>query len=234
MMSFLAKVTQIVADISVTAASKLDIFMDTYAKKLEEAHEKHPDQYAWPKSDLPKILERMRAAVEKGSFNKDSHAFKATCKELNIPYTYAGIKQFISSEEVKAQRSPATASFLARSKLTAKKPEYDVSFALVDETKKVIKEDLSRVFCKAIESALKAQSAELADEIFSDKNYCYTEVKDQIDPDAVLNHIKKHLDISEAQGDIYLLIRETELSGDPEKDTSLRGQEDILFAKVSP
>ena len=79
----------------VAGQEHFDIFMEAYSKNLAAALEKFPDQYAWPKSELPQVIERMKAAIKKGSFNKDSHAFKATCKELKIPYTYQGIKSYL-------------------------------------------------------------------------------------------------------------------------------------------
>lgn len=73
-----------------------ECFLEVYAEKLKEALKLHPEEYAWPESELPKVLERMRAAIERGTFNKDGHAFKAACKELKIKHTYKAIKEFIS------------------------------------------------------------------------------------------------------------------------------------------
>jgi hypothetical protein len=73
-----------------------ECFMDVYAEKLKESRIKFPGDYAWPDSEFETVLGRMENAVERGSFNKDSHAFKATCKELKIKHTYQAIKEFIS------------------------------------------------------------------------------------------------------------------------------------------
>jgi hypothetical protein len=73
-----------------------ECFLEVYAEKLREALKLHPEQYSWPESELPKVLERMRAAIERGTFNKDGYAFKATCKELKIKHTYKAIQEFIS------------------------------------------------------------------------------------------------------------------------------------------
>jgi hypothetical protein len=71
-------------------------FLDVYREKLLEARKRHPETYAWPDSELDAVFERMTKAIERGSFNKDSHAFKATCKTLKIKHTYKAIKEFIS------------------------------------------------------------------------------------------------------------------------------------------
>jgi hypothetical protein len=74
----------------------LQCFLEVYAEKLKEALKLYPEDYSWPESELPKVLERMRVAIERGSFNKDGHALKATCKELKIKHTYKAIQEYIS------------------------------------------------------------------------------------------------------------------------------------------
>lgn len=76
----------------------LEAFMTVYAKHLEATRTKDTagDYYCWPVSELPLVLGRMRQAIERGSFNKDSLAFKATCKELKIKHTYQAIRAFLS------------------------------------------------------------------------------------------------------------------------------------------
>jgi hypothetical protein len=73
----------------------LDTFMSVYERHLRAAHTSCPEQYKWPLSELPQVLQRMRIAIQKGSMNKDSHAFKATCKELGIKHTYIAIALYI-------------------------------------------------------------------------------------------------------------------------------------------
>jgi hypothetical protein len=73
-----------------------ECFMDVYAEQLKIARTTHPELYAWSLDEMPKVLERMRLAVARGSFNKDSQAIKATCKVLKIKHTYKDIEKFIS------------------------------------------------------------------------------------------------------------------------------------------
>lgn len=72
-----------------------ECFMEIYSEKLKEIRGKYPDEYAWNESELPIVLGKMRVAIEKGSYNKDSKTFKATCKELGIKHTYTAIDEFI-------------------------------------------------------------------------------------------------------------------------------------------
>jgi hypothetical protein len=78
-----------------------EIFQAEYAKQLRLAIEAHPGDYLWPVSELETVLGRMSTAIERGSFNKDSHAFKATCKALKIPHTYKAIKEFREAQTVR-------------------------------------------------------------------------------------------------------------------------------------
>jgi len=71
-------------------------FMDEYKKQLEYSVKTFPEEYAWPIENLEAVCERMVAAVERGSFNKDSRSFKLTCKALGIKHTYKAIVEFIT------------------------------------------------------------------------------------------------------------------------------------------
>jgi hypothetical protein len=76
----------------------LEDFMVIYTKQLGIALQEHPDEYAYGAVELPKVLEWMRAAIIKGSFNKDSRAIKATCRALGIKHTYKAIGEFIQAD----------------------------------------------------------------------------------------------------------------------------------------
>lgn len=86
------------------SSSRTDVFLSVYARELASAHAAHPEQYGWPIEDLPVILQRMRAAILRRSFNKDSPAFKRTCKELGIPHTYKAIQTFLTAGSRRAGR----------------------------------------------------------------------------------------------------------------------------------
>lgn len=75
-----------------------DKFKMTYQKNLSICREKHPDVYAWSLSELETVWLKMCHAIDKGSFNKDSHAFKMTCKELRIKHTYRDIETYLGSQ----------------------------------------------------------------------------------------------------------------------------------------
>lgn len=74
---------------------RLAEFMAVYKEELERAVREHPDEYHYPFSDVPTVVARMGAAIEKGSFNKDGRAFKGTCKRLGIKHTYAAIAAWL-------------------------------------------------------------------------------------------------------------------------------------------
>ena len=76
----------------------LDKFMAVYEKHLRVSHQERPADYVYPTSEIPVVLHRMRAAIERGSMSKDSPAFKRTCKELGIAHTYKAIAAYIAPE----------------------------------------------------------------------------------------------------------------------------------------
>jgi hypothetical protein len=75
-----------------------ELFLIEYKKNLIKSHSDNPNDYAWPISELDNVFKRMRDAIIKGSFNKDSKAFKLTCKALKIKHTYRDIEIFLKSE----------------------------------------------------------------------------------------------------------------------------------------
>jgi len=75
-----------------------DLFKLTYASLLEAHHKKNPEHYAWPISELGTVLGRINMAIDKGSFSKNSQAFRKTCVALKIKYTYQAIETFIGEE----------------------------------------------------------------------------------------------------------------------------------------
>jgi hypothetical protein len=70
--------------------------MEAYETALVAAVTEHPDEYGYPVSDVPKVVERMRAAIQRGSYNHDGYAFKSACKALGIKYTRSAIEAFIT------------------------------------------------------------------------------------------------------------------------------------------
>lgn len=90
---------QITSENSVHVLGSFSKFVEVYEKNLRLALKEKPNEYAWPESDLPKVLERMKTAIKNGSFNKDGYAFKKTCKELGIKHTYTEIKKYIEQSD---------------------------------------------------------------------------------------------------------------------------------------
>lgn len=67
-------------------------FCSVYYEKLVEQFELNPDDYmGTPES----TYKRMKQAIAEGDFNKDSKAFKLTCKQLSIKHTYKAIREFM-------------------------------------------------------------------------------------------------------------------------------------------
>lgn len=77
--------------------NNFDTFITVYSKNLENTVRQHPEEYGFSVAFVPHVVDRMGAALEKGSYNKDGRALKATCKELGIPHTYAAINAYIKA-----------------------------------------------------------------------------------------------------------------------------------------
>lgn len=75
--------------------AKLDQFMAVYTPALERAVIDHPDEYPWPVENVPVVAARMRAAIEKGTYNHSGYAFKGACKALGIKHTRKAIAAFL-------------------------------------------------------------------------------------------------------------------------------------------
>ena len=73
----------------------LELFLKAYKESLIHARSQFPLDYLWSADFIPTVLERMKEAIINGTFNKDSHAFKLTCKKLNIKCTYKAINAYI-------------------------------------------------------------------------------------------------------------------------------------------
>lgn len=81
------------------ASSHHEEFHRVYVQRLTEAVQNHPDEYAWPVENVPQVAEKMMGAIVRGTFNKDGYAIRNTCKQLDIPYTYAGIRAYLTQDE---------------------------------------------------------------------------------------------------------------------------------------
>ena len=77
----------------------MNTFIKEYAKQLELAVRNYPNEYGWPVENVPVVVERMRAAIQAKKYNKDSRAFKATCKVLGIKHTYKDIEHFVANHD---------------------------------------------------------------------------------------------------------------------------------------
>jgi hypothetical protein len=71
-----------------------DLWDTTYADELRRAMAEHPDEYV---STVPfiTVYTRMLGAFDRGTYNKDSRAIRATCRRLGINHTYKAINEFI-------------------------------------------------------------------------------------------------------------------------------------------
>jgi hypothetical protein len=80
-------------------------FMAEYEKQLTEvvkADKLRPiehQEYRFPVEFVPVVVDRMKDAIQRGSYNKDGDGFKRTCKALGIKHTYMAINTWLNNRE---------------------------------------------------------------------------------------------------------------------------------------
>ncbi len=79
--------------------NNFDRLSGVYKKHLKNCIAANPNSYMVKDAEV--LAARMLPAIKKDSFNKDSPSLKLTCKELGIPFTYKGIREFIKADEPK-------------------------------------------------------------------------------------------------------------------------------------
>lgn len=68
-----------------------------YTEELGRAMDRHPEQYFYPKSNIPVVVDRMMTALQRGSAHLDTPAIKAMCKRFNVKPTRSGIASLFST-----------------------------------------------------------------------------------------------------------------------------------------
>jgi hypothetical protein len=92
-------------------AANLDRFMAIYQPALREAVlTMAPQEYGFGVDEVPAVAARMRAAFERGSYNHDGRAIRATCKALGFKHTRTAIEAFLRAPAEPAAVKP-TQSF---------------------------------------------------------------------------------------------------------------------------
>lgn len=73
-----------------------ETFETAYRRNLAVAVERYPVEYGYIAGRVDEVAGKMMAALDSRSYNKDGRAFKSTCKELGLAYTYKAIEAFIT------------------------------------------------------------------------------------------------------------------------------------------
>lgn len=78
-----------------TRAQRLETFCAAWEKHFRAQVVAHPEQYAAHPKQYAWLIVRMRTAIARGSYNKDSASFRLACKELGIKHTYKAITSYL-------------------------------------------------------------------------------------------------------------------------------------------
>ena len=74
--------------------TNVDRFCEAYQEELTRAVVERPEEYAYPVAEVPAVVERMRAAFIRGSFNHDGLAIRRTAKRLGLKPTRGALLAF--------------------------------------------------------------------------------------------------------------------------------------------
>lgn len=86
-------------DIITSKKTNFEKFMAVYETELKKAVVKYPEEYVYPLAFVPTVVKRMQVSFEKGTYNKDSRAIKATCKAFGIKHTRIAMTTFWKESE---------------------------------------------------------------------------------------------------------------------------------------
>lgn len=79
---------------------RLDTLMSHFADILPRMIDEHPDMYIYPKTDVPKVVARIKTALERtGGVNGviiDSPTWRAVCKALGIKHTKKALNAYLA------------------------------------------------------------------------------------------------------------------------------------------
>ena len=71
---------------------RVDLFCAVYQKSLEICHSN--GEYLWDISELPRVMDRMRAAFVRGTYNKEGKALDRTRNILGIKHTRRDMERY--------------------------------------------------------------------------------------------------------------------------------------------
>ena len=76
-------------------AGSLDTWVKIYEEQLKLVVQKYPDEYGYGLEAVPVVVKKMAVAFEKGDYNLDGRAIKATCRVLGIKHTRTAINEYL-------------------------------------------------------------------------------------------------------------------------------------------
>ena len=74
---------------------KLNEFFGVYETKLMNVVSDSANCYAYGPERVASVVQKMKAAVVAGTYNKDGKAFEDTCRHFGIKHTYTAINGFM-------------------------------------------------------------------------------------------------------------------------------------------
>lgn len=80
-----------------------DRFRAAYIEKLTAAVQKHPDEYHYPTTEVPKVVDKMIPSLKKGGANLGP-ATKAAARAVGIKPTIGSIRRYLELDDAPCAR----------------------------------------------------------------------------------------------------------------------------------
>ena len=76
---------------------QVETFVSFFATELAKAVVERPDEYGFPVDEVPIVVNRMRQAFIRGSYNHDGVAIRRTCKCLGLKHTRTAMEAWFNA-----------------------------------------------------------------------------------------------------------------------------------------
>lgn len=73
---------------------KISAFCEVYETALVNAITDYPEEYCYPLSAIPGVIDKMHQAFVAGTYNHDGRALRNACKALGIKHTRTAMEVY--------------------------------------------------------------------------------------------------------------------------------------------
>jgi len=68
-----------------------------YEEELRAARKRYPEQYAYPESEIPTVVQKMVAAFQARTYSNSGHGIRGVARRLRIGHTYTELNKLFAT-----------------------------------------------------------------------------------------------------------------------------------------